>query len=119
MGYASLAEPILEQGIAHLDALESAGHGGRAARAFALLEMGWQMLDLDRARARHCFEQSLDLYQALDDRWGRADALYALGWLIDGLGDYDGGDECWTRAWPYDRLWATDKVRRTRSHSLG
>ncbi len=90
MGYASLAEPILERSIVLLDALESTGHDVRAARAFALLEMGWQTLDLDRARARHCFEQSLDLYQALDDRWGMADALYALGWLIDGLGDYDG-----------------------------
>ena len=96
MGYSSLAEPILERGIAFLDALELAGHDVRAARAFALLEMGWQMLDLDRARARHCFEQSLDLYQALDDRWGTADALYALGWLIDGLGDYDGARRAWT-----------------------
>jgi predicted ATPase/DNA-binding SARP family transcriptional activator/Tfp pilus assembly protein PilF len=90
MGYASLAEPILKRSIVLLDALESTGHDVRAARAFALLEMGWQTLDLDRARARHCFEQSLDLYQVLDDRWGMADALYALGWLIDGLGDYDG-----------------------------
>jgi tetratricopeptide (TPR) repeat protein len=90
MGYASLAEPILERSIALLDALESTGHDVRAARAFALLERGWQTLDLYRARARHCFEQSLDLYQVLDDRWGTADALYALGWLIDGLGDYDG-----------------------------
>jgi len=89
-GYAGLAGPILERSIALLDALESHDQDVRAERALALLEMGWQTLDLGRVRTRRCFEQSLDLYQALDDRWGMAGALYALGWLIDGLGDYDG-----------------------------
>lgn len=89
MGYAGLAEPILERGIALLNALESTGQDVRAARAFALLEMGRQAFDLDRVHAKRCLEQSLDLYQALDDRWGAADTLYTLGWLADGLGSYD------------------------------
>jgi tetratricopeptide (TPR) repeat protein len=89
MGYARLAEPILGQSIALLDALESTVHDVRAERAFALLEMGRQAFDLDRSRAERCLEQSLDLYQALEDRWGAADTLYMLGWLADGLGDYD------------------------------
>ena len=88
-GYNSVAEPILEQSIVLLNALEATGQDVQAERAFALLEMGRQAFDLDRVRAKHCLEQSLDLYQALDDRWGAADTLYMLGWLGDGLGDYD------------------------------
>jgi tetratricopeptide (TPR) repeat protein len=88
-GYAEAAGPLLERSIALLDALESAGQDVRAGRAFALLEMGRQAFDLDRARAKRCLEQSLDLYQTLDDRHGVADTLYWLGWLADGLGDYD------------------------------
>jgi predicted ATPase/DNA-binding SARP family transcriptional activator len=87
-GYAGLAGPLLERSIDILDVLESAGQDVRAERAFALLEMGRQAFDLDRVRAKRCFEQSLDLYQTLDDRHGVADTLYWLGWLADGLGDY-------------------------------
>ncbi|MFN2164676.1 MAG: tetratricopeptide repeat protein, partial [Anaerolineae bacterium] len=88
-GYAALAEPVLEQSIVLLDALASRNQDVRAERAFALLEMGRQAFDLDRARAERCLERSLELYQALDDRWGTADTLYTLGWLADGLGSYD------------------------------
>jgi len=88
-GYAALAEPVLERSIVLLDALASRNQDVRAERAFALLEMGRQAFDLDRARAKRCLEQSLELYQALDDRWGTADTLYTLGWLADGLGSYD------------------------------
>lgn len=89
MGYAGLAGPILDRSIPFLDALESSGQDARAERAFVLLEMGRQAFDLDRARAQDCLEQSLDLYQALNDRWGVADTLYTLGWLAEGLGNYD------------------------------
>jgi tetratricopeptide (TPR) repeat protein len=88
-GYTGLAGPILEKSIVLLDALESIGRDVRAERAFALLEMGRQAFDLDRTQAQRCFEQSLDLYRALDDRWGMADTLHMLGWLADGLGHYD------------------------------
>ena len=90
MGYAGPAGPILERSIALLDALESVDQDVRAERAFALLEMGRQAFDLDRVRAKRCLEQSLDLYQALEDRWGVADTLYTLGWLADGLGRASG-----------------------------
>jgi predicted ATPase len=89
MGYAGLAGLVLDRCLAFLDALESSGQDVRTERAFALLEIGRQVFDLDRARAKRCFERSLDLYQALDDQWGVADTLYMLGWLADGLGDYD------------------------------
>jgi predicted ATPase/DNA-binding SARP family transcriptional activator len=89
MGYAGLAGPILERSIVLLDALESRDQDVRAERAFALLEMGRQAFDLDRARTKRCLEQSLDLYQALDDRWGTADTLYTLGWLAESVGNYD------------------------------
>jgi tetratricopeptide (TPR) repeat protein len=72
-----------------LDALDSSGQDVQAQRAFALLEMGRRAFDLDRDHARRCLEQSLDLYQALGDRWGAAETLYMLGFLADGLGDYD------------------------------
>ncbi|MBN1246982.1 MAG: tetratricopeptide repeat protein [Anaerolineae bacterium] len=60
----------------------------RAQKAFVLWYLGKVMYDVDRTQARPLYEQSLALYQALDDRWGMADALEELGWIVRYEGDY-------------------------------
>jgi predicted ATPase/DNA-binding SARP family transcriptional activator len=56
--------------------------------AFIYLHLGDLSRETDRLAARHWYEQSLALYQTLGDRWGAANALAALGWLVQHLGAY-------------------------------
>jgi tetratricopeptide (TPR) repeat protein len=77
---------------------ELAGQDTRSERAFILTEKGSLVLELPlpfkrsdsiREKARRVFEQSLALYQTLDDRWGMANALEGLGrtvWLSGACG---------------------------------
>ncbi|MCB0061992.1 MAG: tetratricopeptide repeat protein [Caldilineaceae bacterium] len=60
----------------------------RLQQAFALLHLGNTLRETDRALARQQYEQSLALYRATEYSWGVANALDALGWLIQHWGGY-------------------------------
>jgi tetratricopeptide (TPR) repeat protein len=69
----------------------------RQERAFVLRQEGnvaSRLGELERARGQ--FEGSLALYRELEDRWGTAMTLVALGWTAWGLGAY-AEMEAWTR----------------------
>lgn len=60
----------------------------QALRAFAYLQVGNNQRETNRQAARAAYEQSLTLYRQQNDPWGSANALTALGWLIQHLGAY-------------------------------
>lgn len=60
--------------------------GGESA--FIWLQLGNTLRETDRQRAQHCYTESLAAYRANDDPWGAANALAALGWLIQHWGAY-------------------------------
>jgi tetratricopeptide (TPR) repeat protein len=105
MGEVETAGRLLEQGMALLDQIGNtqfpsgtSGQDTRMERAFVLIEMGRQALDLDRDKARRCFAQSLALYRELGDQWGAARVLYNMGWLLEGLGDYGQAQQALTES---------------------
>ncbi len=61
----------------------------RAEEGFAWLQLGHTLRDLDRSAAQNAYERSLQAYRAINESWGTANALDALGWLIQHLGAYD------------------------------
>ncbi len=61
----------------------------RAERAFALLHMGEALREDDKEAAQQNFELSLEQYRAANDQWGTANALAALGWVVQHWGNYD------------------------------
>jgi predicted ATPase/DNA-binding SARP family transcriptional activator len=64
----------------------------RQARALLLQQMGWLEGSNGPEMARAYCQESLALYESLDDRYGMAEVLDTLGTLVRGQGDYD---EAW------------------------
>ncbi|MCB0109401.1 MAG: tetratricopeptide repeat protein, partial [Caldilineaceae bacterium] len=60
----------------------------RAEEGFAWLQLGHALRDRDRRAAQDAYERSLQAYRAINEAWGTANALDALGWLIQHLGAY-------------------------------
>lgn len=60
----------------------------RQVKAFALLHLGETLREGDRDQAQRCYEQSLALYREANNRWGAANTLTALGWLVQHWGAY-------------------------------
>lgn len=89
LGNRAQAQQQLISAISQLRAVPSPEEDLRAEQAFALLQLGETQRDTDRANAQRCYEESLALYRAIGDQWGAANALAALGWLIQHLGAYD------------------------------
>ena len=88
LGNAALAKAAMESALAKLALPALADEDIAAAQAFALLHLGESLRESDRVEAQMRYEQSLDLYRAAGDAWGTANALAALGWLIQHLGRY-------------------------------
>jgi predicted ATPase len=81
---------LLRQSMALLKELELAGQDIRPEKAFVLLRMGdVAHFSNDCEDAKRSYEQSLELYQALSDRWGMARTQGRLGRLALRLGNYD------------------------------
>ena len=59
-----------------------------AQKAFAQLQIGQLLRESDREAAHDHFTQSLANYRATDDQWGEANALEAMGWLVQHWGNY-------------------------------
>jgi predicted ATPase len=74
-----MAGQLLRKSLDLLDGSELSNQDTRLERAFILIEMGrMESEGGDRQGARRLLEQSLALYQELDDQWGMANALQEL-----------------------------------------
>jgi predicted ATPase/DNA-binding SARP family transcriptional activator len=81
------ARLLLEESLAHLEALASAGQDVRREKAFALWQLGYAVYELGEYEdARKHYQGSLSTYRDLGDRWGTAVALYHLGDLLQMIG---------------------------------
>jgi tetratricopeptide (TPR) repeat protein len=67
---------------------ELAGEDTRPIEAFTLLCLGDRLNSSNRQKARSCLEESLLLYEAMQDSWGIGKALRVLGILEWNMGDY-------------------------------
>lgn len=65
----------------------------KGMRAFALLHLGTAVRESDRESARQYYHESLALYREVNNDWGTANVLAALGWLIQHWGGYDDSRE--------------------------
>jgi predicted ATPase/DNA-binding SARP family transcriptional activator len=81
------ARQLFQESLTLLEDAELADRDTRSERAFILLRVG----GLAEGDAP-LLEQSLALYRGLDDRWGAAQALEALGWLAWNSGGYDSAE---------------------------
>ena len=68
--------------------LELGGQDIRREKAFTLFGMGARFNGVDRHKSRQLIEQSLAIYQEIDNSWGTAMGLVALGKLDWGTGHY-------------------------------
>jgi predicted ATPase/DNA-binding SARP family transcriptional activator len=84
-----VAHQLLERSLALLDDPRLAGRDTRPVRAFALWRWGRLIDSFDRQAARVLYEQALDLYRAVGDRWGEANAMATLGSIAWNLGNVD------------------------------
>jgi predicted ATPase/DNA-binding SARP family transcriptional activator len=83
------AGQLLRASLALLDSPELSGQDTRAERAFALHRTALVVGETDHVRAQRLFEQSIALYQSLDDGWGMANALNSLGVILWDRAAYD------------------------------
>jgi predicted ATPase/DNA-binding SARP family transcriptional activator len=88
-GSTELGRQLLERSLNLLERLELRKHDTRSERAAVLVQLGHVRQEADREQARQLYERSLALYQELDDRWGTANALNALGGALQLLSLYD------------------------------
>ncbi len=79
----------LQESLALLDDSALAEQDTRAERAFALHRFAIVVAQTDHERAERLGEQSIALYQALEDRWGMAKALNTLGEVLWDRAAYD------------------------------
>jgi predicted ATPase/DNA-binding SARP family transcriptional activator len=77
---------LLVQG---LSLLQESAADVRPVRALILQQMGWLEGNNDPELARAYCQESLALYEALNDRYGTAEVLDTLGTLVRGQGAYD------------------------------
>jgi tetratricopeptide (TPR) repeat protein len=89
LGQSEPAREQLQRSLALLDTAELAGNDTRWEKAFARLQMGYNMVDSNPEAASRLAGQSLALYRALEDRWGSAQALVLLGESAWHLGDHE------------------------------
>jgi DNA-binding SARP family transcriptional activator/predicted ATPase len=97
LGHNDQAKALLQQsltlleeaGLAEQEPVSSLLEEARLEKAFATWHLGKVMFNLDRVQTRPLYEQSLAMYQTLDDRWGMANVLEDLGWIARYEGDYD------------------------------
>jgi tetratricopeptide (TPR) repeat protein len=84
-----LASRLLRRSLDLLDSPGLSNQDTRLERAFISLQMG-RVADAagDRQEAKRLLEQSLALYQGLDDQWGLANILEELSNVAWNLGDY-------------------------------
>ncbi|MEM7132521.1 MAG: protein kinase [Chloroflexota bacterium] len=84
------AAHLLEEGMALLEAPPLAEQDTRAERAAILLCQGRLFfVTQQRASARPLYQESLDIYQDLEDRWGIVKALNALAYAFRDSGEVD------------------------------
>jgi tetratricopeptide (TPR) repeat protein len=83
------AGQLLQECMALLDGPELTGEDTRSERAFAFYRMALTLSGTDHERAQRLFEQSVALYQSLEDRWGLANTLNDLGTLLWDRAAYD------------------------------
>jgi tetratricopeptide (TPR) repeat protein len=88
LGRIEFANRQLQRSLALLERLEAENLDVRPEKASVLLQMGHITFDVDLERAKGQSEQSLSLFRELDDSWGTANALSALGWAAMSGGDY-------------------------------
>jgi predicted ATPase len=81
------AEQLLQQSVGLLKRAPRT-QDTRAERAFVLLQLGLAASEARLADARHFFEESLVLYQALERRWEASQVLLWLGDLARYQGDF-------------------------------
>ncbi len=79
LGWSERSGQLLLQSSALLDRLELAGEDTRRERALLFWIMGHAAFKSDYRQARQLYGQSLELYRALGNRWGMANALSGLG----------------------------------------
>lgn len=88
VGHPNSTQKCLGRGLQLLDSSSLADHDTRRERAFALWVGGqFAYQSGNRQKAWNLYTQSLALYQALDDRWATADALFALSETAQSLGE--------------------------------
>lgn len=61
----------------------------QSEKAFAKWQLGKVMFDVDRSQSGPLYQQSLGIYQTLDDRWRMANVLEDLAWIARYEGNYD------------------------------
>jgi tetratricopeptide (TPR) repeat protein len=91
-GQFAMAKPTavkrLQESLDLLARPELAGEDIRSIEAFALLCLGFKLQSFNRQTARSCLEESLLLYEAMQDSWGIGTALQGLSSLDWAKGDY-------------------------------
>ncbi len=93
LGRSEVARQLLQKALSIAD-----DQSWLSIKAFALHHLGEVSREFDRQAARQAYEQSLALYQQLNDRWGTANALASLGWLIQHLGAYDEAKQLYSQS---------------------
>jgi tetratricopeptide (TPR) repeat protein len=86
LGKTEIANQLLEQSLEILESPELADRDIRAEKAFIYLYMGdiaWKSI----GNAERIYQQSLDLYQSLEDHWGMARVFNRLGYTVRVRGD--------------------------------
>jgi tetratricopeptide (TPR) repeat protein len=77
-----------QQGLTLLARPELAGEDTRPIEAFTLLRLGIRLRVINPQNARSCLEESLPLYEAIQDSWGIGTALGFISSLDWRKGDY-------------------------------
>jgi tetratricopeptide (TPR) repeat protein len=78
-GNPDLAQTLHQGCLRLLDELPSEAGDRRAERAFLLLEIGNTGYHTDLEAADRWYQESLELYRAIEDNWGTTNALAGLG----------------------------------------
>jgi tetratricopeptide (TPR) repeat protein len=90
----------VEQGWALLHQLEQAGEDVRSEIALAVFHQAriTSYYCTDPLEVKEQYEKGVALYEELDDRWGLARALSALGWIAEHLGNYEWAEKLCSRS---------------------
>jgi predicted ATPase/DNA-binding SARP family transcriptional activator len=86
LGRAEQARQLALKSLAFIRQASLTEEDTRPEEAFTQMQIGRTVMGTDREEARRHHENSLELYQAIEDRWGMAEALDALGnvaWTLD------------------------------------
>jgi len=83
------ANELVGQALANLDSPEMSAVDTRLERAFGLQRAGDLAFNIDGGETRRLYRRSLALYRELDDDWGTAKVLTALGWAAAHNGEME------------------------------